>query len=280
MVVATAAVLASFTPSAAATAESEPVGEAVPASEPGSVEKFKRECPSQTSADGCLLFVSDGVSDRETAALAYSLKHLDGNGIDEYLQGLPAERLASVQKKLDALKESPEAVERATTIGDEGLAGVGGTRPGSGILTTRDFVDYATFGWCNSPGDCTTFQVVTFQMSLEQTFYPEMNLFGDIDSDNGTFQMDELNCEMMRNNQPFFDTVAYDFPNCTPMLFPSTYKQIFVGTWEHEAYPVQGYYMRYTGHIFPRPDINTELEFVWAGQDHFIDLLGSFSWRV
>lgn len=37
--------------------------------------------------------------------------------------------------------------------------------------------------------------------------------------------------------------------------------------------------MRYTRDLTPRPDINTSLVFPWAGQDHFIDLLGSSSWR-
>lgn len=213
-----------------------------------------------------------------TAALAYSLKHLGGEGIDEYLQGLSQDKRAVAQEKLDELNESPEALERATVLG---YAETAESEPAtaSTILTTRDFVDHMLFGWCNAPGDCTVFQTVTMEMSLEQTFYPEMNLFGDFSADSGTFQLQEFSCKMQRNNIPFPITTAYTFPNCTPMQFPSTYKQIFVGSWEHEAYLLQGYYMEYDGFIVPRPDIQATLGFTYHEQLHFIDATQSFAWN-
>lgn len=63
--------------------------------------------------------MSDGVADRETAALGYSLKHLDGAGIDEYLQGLPSDRLTSVQEKspggvVQVLVATPHVVRAET----------------------------------------------------------------------------------------------------------------------------------------------------------------------
>ncbi|WP_423464247.1 hypothetical protein ACO229_06735 [Promicromonospora sp. MS192] len=271
--------LVSFTPAAAGDGKEGPGrNSGLSASEfKSSGERFKEECPSQNGAEGCLLFVSDGVSDMEAAALAYSLYHLDGKGIDAYLHNLSAERRSSAQEKLDALNESPEALKRAAVIGYADTEFGNTALAPSTILTTRDAVQDFEFGFCSET--CTVLQVVTIHTSLEQTFFPEMNLFGDITATNGTFQVSPFDCRMWRRNFPFPDTVAHDFTTCSPMQFPSSYRQIFLESWEHESYLGQSYHMVYEGLVTPRPDILADWVFEYASQRHWIDFAGNFAWQ-